>query len=116
MNSRSTEKFVRFLLKEAKAHEPKKEASIKEGLMSNLLNPGHGGLDKYTTKVDLFIDESISTCDSLIQEAEAMLEEDFYRLPQAGERTRLILEMIGLLKKYKCDLENIPWQLRQRMG
>jgi len=89
---------------------------IHEGLMSDLLNPGNGKLDKYTSKVDAFIDEAIETCDELVEEGNSMLEEDFYRLPQAGERSRLILEMIGLIKKFKCDLENIPWQLRQRMG
>ncbi len=91
-------------------------ASLNEGLMSDLLNPGNGKLDKYTSKVDAFIDEAIETCDELVEEGNSMLEEDFYRLPQAGERSRLILEMIGLIKKFKCDLENIPWQLRQRMG
>jgi hypothetical protein len=91
-------------------------ASLNEGLMSDLLNPGNGKLDKYTSKVDAFIDEAIETCDELTEEGNSLLEEDFYRLPQAGERSRLILEMIGLIKKFKCDLENIPWQLRQRMG
>jgi len=89
---------------------------IHEGLMSDLLSPGNGQLDKYTSKVDAFIDEAIETCDELVEEGNSILEEDFYRLPQAGERSRLILEMIGLIKKFKCDLENIPWQLRQRMG
>jgi hypothetical protein len=94
----------------------KDEGSLNEGLMSNLLNPGHGELDKFTSKVDAFIDSSIESCNELIEESNTLLEEDFYRLPQAGERTRLLLELVGLLKKYKCDLENIPWQLRQRMG
>lgn len=116
MNSKLTEKFVNSLLKEVKTHENTNKMVISEGLMSNLLSPGHGELDKFTSKVDTFIDDSIETIDDLLEESNSLLEEDFYRLPQAGERSRLILEMIGLLKKYKCDLENIPWQLRQRMG
>jgi hypothetical protein len=116
MNSKSTEKFINSLLKEVKTFESINNKSINEGLMSDLLNPGHGELDKFTSKVDAFIDSSIETIDKLIKESNDLLEEDLYRLPQTGERSRLLLEMIGLLKKYKCDLENIPWQLRQRMG
>ncbi|NBP14291.1 hypothetical protein EBU95_07805 [bacterium] len=92
------------------------QKNLNEGLMSDLLNPGNGKLDKYTSKVDAFIDDAIETCDELVEEGNGLLEEDFYRLPQAGERSRLILEMIGLIKKFKYNLENIPWQLRQRMG
>lgn len=106
--------FKTRFMKAFSIKEQKKK--LNEGLMSTLLSPGHNQLDKYTSKVDAFIDDSIETCDKLIKESEDLLEEDFYRLPQAGERSRLILEMVGLLKKYKCDLENIPWQLRQRMG
>jgi len=92
------------------------KAVLKEGLLSKLVNPGHGELDKYLTKVDSLLSETIEGCDELIKEGEEIMEEDILRLPQVGERNRLILEMIGILRKLKNDLATIPTQTRQKMG
>lgn len=89
---------------------------FKEGLMSDIVNPGNGELDKFVKKVDKFIDDSIESCDELTKEGKEMMEEDILRLPQSGERNRLILELIGLLTKFKHSLVEIPTQTRQKMG
>ena len=101
-----------------KKSEFKKELKqiFKEGLMSDIVNPGNGKLDKFVKKVDKFIDESIEACDELVEEGKEMMEEDAFRLPQSGERNRLLLEMIGLLSKFKHSLIEIPTQTRQKMG
>jgi hypothetical protein len=69
------------------------KAVLKEGLLSKLVNPGHGELDKYLTKVDDLLTETIEGCDELIKEGEEIMEEDILRLPQVGERNRLILQI-----------------------
>jgi hypothetical protein len=92
------------------------KAIFKEGLMSKLVNPGNGELDKYVGKVDKFIDSAVDDCEKLIEEGGELMEEDAFRLPQVGERNRMILEMIGMLKKFKNDLISIPTQTRQKMG
>jgi hypothetical protein len=88
----------------------------KEGLLSTVVNPGHGELDKYLSKVDKVITNTIKSCNDLIEEGEELMEEDILRLPQVGERNRMILEMIGILRKLKSHLVNIPTQTRQKMG
>ena len=45
-----------------------------------------------------------------------MTTEDILRLPQVGERNRLILEMVGMLRKLKNQLISMPSQTRQKMG
>lgn len=89
---------------------------LKEGLLSKIVNPGHGELDKYLSKVDKVITDTIETCTDLIEEGEEIMEEDILRLPQVGERNRLILDMIGILRKLKNDLATMPNQTRQKMG
>jgi len=90
--------------------------TLKEGLLNQLVNPGSGELDKYLTKIDKLITETIESCDDLIKEGEEMTTEDILRLPQVGERNRLILEMVGMLRKLKNDLISVPSQTRQKMG
>lgn len=92
------------------------KAVLKEGLLSSIINPGHGELDKYLTKVDKVITDTIETCGELIEEGEELMEEDILRLPQVGERNRIILDMIGILRKLKNDLATMPNQTRQKMG
>lgn len=99
----------KFLKKELKN-------TLKEGLLNQLVNPGSGELDKYLSKVDKLISETIDTCDELIEEGEEMTTEDVLRLPQVAERNRIILEMVGILRKLKNDLISMPSQTRQKIG
>lgn len=92
--------------------------AIKEALDVDtlLLSAGEGTeLKEYNKKVENFLNETFESADKLAEEGETLLRENYFRMPAATERRRVVLSLIGYLRETRNSIGNIL-RLRYLIG
>lgn len=104
--------FLRTLVQES----IKKQLS--EGEIAKDLLPGADGkLSAYTAKVNKFLEEMSEKAEELAVEGEELTRADYtQKNPSVGERNRLLLNCVGILRKLRTQLSQLPLELRKMIG
>jgi len=90
---------------------------LVENIASDLLPGSEGKLADYTMKVTKFLDSTLEEAGSLADEGEELMRADYtQKNPSVGERNRLLLVLIGYLRKLKFNLAASNLDLRKMMG
>ena len=90
---------------------------VKEGVITDDLLPGgNGKLAAYLNKVEKFVDKAIEEASTLADEGEEMLRTDFATNVSVGERNRMILSMVGFLRKMRNGLAAATIDIRKTLG
>lgn len=102
--------MIKVYIKEALVEH---QATLKENLANDVLPGANGELVAYTIKVEKFLDATIEEAEKLHEEGSELLAANVLRDPLVGERDRLILMIMGFLKKMKNGLSTSSVDLRK---
>lgn len=93
-------------------------AYLSEESISKELLPGSDGkLSSYTAKVNKFLEKISEEAEELALEGEELMKADYtQKNPSVGERNRLILNCVGLVRKLKTQISQLPLELRKMIG
>ena len=87
---------------------------VKEGVITDDLLPGgNGKLAAYLEKTEKFIDKTIEEASALADEGEELLRTDFTMNVSVGERNRIILTVVGFMRKLRNGLATATVDMRK---
>ena len=90
---------------------------VKEGVLTKDLLPGGGGkLAAFLIKTESFIDRTIEEASDLADEGEELTRTDFTGNCSVGERNRILLTMVGFLRKVRNGLATSMVDIRKILG
>lgn len=89
--------------------------ALNESIEDELL-PGDDKIGDYMEKVEKFVDEFVERAEELAQEGEEMIKTDFAKNQHVAERNRMILTVIGFMRKHKFNIAALMLDLRKAFG
>lgn len=92
--------------------------AIKEALDADaaLLSAGEDGeLRGFNKKVESFLNETFEQADKLAEEGETLLRENYFHIPAATERRRMVTSLVGYLRETRNQVGNVL-RLRYLVG
>jgi hypothetical protein len=90
---------------------------VKEGVLTDDLLPGSNNkLAAYLEKSEKFIDKTIEEASELADEGQELMRTNFTLDVSVGERNRILLVMIGFLRKIRNGLAASMIDIRKTLG
>lgn len=100
-----------------KVKEMVKQKFLEEGIISDDLIPGADGkLAKFAEKCEKFIDKTIKEAGELADEGEELMKVDLTQNTSVGERNRILLSLVGFMRKLRNGLAVSTTALRKTLG
>lgn len=104
-----------------KIKELVRQKLVQEGVLTDDLIPGAGGkLAAYLDKTEKFIDKTIEEASALADEGEELLRSDFATKDSmsmnVNERNRILLTIVGFLRKVRNGLALTTVEIRKAIG
>ena len=89
----------------------------EENIAKDLLPGADGKLSAYTAKINKFLEKISEEAEELAVEGEELMKADYAeKNPSIGERNRLILNCVGLVRKLRTQISQLPLELRKMIG
>ena len=92
------------------------EKLLSENIATDLIPGSEGKLAKYSEKVETFIDKVIKEASDLADEGEELMVSDLTKSTNVGERNRMLLTLVGFLRKLRNGLATSTIDIRKMLG